>query len=271
MGGILITPCDSGGGAGTITEIQGTASQVDVGNGFGPVVVLSTPQDIAPGSSPTFDTITVKRIILVGDSSGSITLAAASSGETYARNFPSTKGNNGEFLQTQGTDSDDLLWTPGGSGPSGNVITLYENFAHTQNVDSDPTVMYSYLSPTDTLLNDNEGILIKGGFTLSNAGVTTLTGSFNGVQIMNTEGSDFDGGSGDFSFFILLGREASDRVGGNTSYNFKNGSIISRANTFTASSQNWGQDNLITIIGQSAASNQIEGRGIVIYKVGMPV
>jgi len=264
MGGIIISPCDTDVTAG-VSSITGTPNQVIADQPTGDVT-LSLPQDIATTSTPEF-----AGVQLDGSSSGHIILKANDATDSYTRKWPVDKGSPGQVLQTQGTGSEDMLWADLPSG-GGGIEVLYSSVAEPGNVDSDPTQMYAWSSPADTLPADGDKMIIYGGCQLNNAGVTNISAKFNNVVLFDTEGSDFDGGSGAFSFFIVLCRVLNDNAMGHSSWNFRNGSIPSKADVFKASSQDFsGQANLIELIAQSASTNQVLGREFMVVRYKAPV
>lgn len=142
--GRLLTDVAGGGGtvtsvsvvtangfAGTVTNptttpaitIETTVTGLLLGNGASVSAAPTTGSgSVVLANSPTFvDDITIGTpatatgaILLRGTTSGTVTLSVADAAGTWTMKLPTTAGNNGEFLQTDG--SGNTTWAAGGGG-----------------------------------------------------------------------------------------------------------------------------------------------------------
>ena len=102
----------------TATTLTGTTNQINVTNGAGSIT-LSTPQNIATNSTPTFlsATLTSTSNQLVLGTTNTITLSAASPGASRIYSIPDVFTTSAtEFIMSQGIQT-----IPGAKTFSGNV------------------------------------------------------------------------------------------------------------------------------------------------------
>lgn len=96
--------------AGTVTSAQGTEFQVLVNGNFGTqetgACIFTTPQDIAPTSLPTFDSLTLTTgIILDPNANNAIQFTYVASAVNYLRTYNSATGDP-VLITAQGLDAD---------------------------------------------------------------------------------------------------------------------------------------------------------------------
>ena len=104
------------GAAPVAAALTGTANQVTVTNGAGSIT-LSTPQDIATTSSPTFANTTLTNSLILQDPGAGVniwTVQSPTLAADYVLTLPTNDGGAGEFLQTDGNGV--TTWAAGGSG-----------------------------------------------------------------------------------------------------------------------------------------------------------
>jgi len=246
----------------TAATLTGTANQVNVANGNGSIT-LSLPQSIATSSGPTFanltdSALTSGRVTLAGASgilsdsanltwsspalsigagssatgqlkfngttSGTVTLTAVDAAGTWTMKLPTTAGNNGEFLKTDG--SGNTSWAAGGSGsPGGSSGQVQFNSSSTFGGAAGFTYQ-SGASPNVTIVAQNAAyvpLLLKAAASQSgnlqewqnsSAGVLASIGSSGtltlGLASTNTGTIKFKNSSNSNTFTLQSGATGSD-------------------------------------------------------------
>lgn len=172
------------GGAAAVT-ILGTTNQINV-NQVGSVYTLSTPQDIATSSSPTFSTVTLSGLT----ARGVVTLSSSNVAQTVS---PSTSGN---ILTSNGTD-----WVSAAPATSGTVTSVAMTVPSFLSVSGSPitssgTLAVSLSGTALPVLNGGtgetsytDGQLLIGNSTGNTLTKATLTGTANQVTVTNGSGS----------------------------------------------------------------------------------
>lgn len=198
--------------------LTGTANQITItDNGAGSTVVLSLPQSIATSSTPTFASLTLTgassltlgtastntgAIILKNSTNANnTTIQAGAAGAALVFTLPTTDGNNGEFLQTDGNGV--MSWAAAGGGTPGGADTQlqYNNAGSFGGITGATTngtavTLTSPLVTTKINPSSNDGatlgesgtafsdlFLASGGVINFDAGDITITHSANTLTI----------------------------------------------------------------------------------------
>ena len=107
----------------TLAGLTGTANEVIVTNGAG-TITLSTPQQIATASTPTFASETLNGGLTLVNGTASVKFAPPSSGSTAVTfTLPDSVGSPNQFLQTDGTTGN-LIWATPAVGGGGTVTSV---------------------------------------------------------------------------------------------------------------------------------------------------
>lgn len=263
MGGIIITPTDFDDPE--VDSITGTVNQVIADQPTGDVT-LSLPQDIAVTSIPEF-----AGVKLDGASSGSITLEANDSTTDYTRKWPADQGSDGQVLTTHGS-TEEMTWEDSGGG--GNPV-LYQSKDQPGNVDTDPTELYSYLVPANTLSQDGDRLKGRFDFELNAFNGGNITFYYNGVIVLDTGSIPaLDGDRGTCSVEFMITRDANDHILTSALWGLGGANLgsylVQNSYINGASSQDAGQDNLFSIVATAGESNKIIGKGGFIEKITAP-
>lgn len=128
----------TGGGAGltvgTTTITSGTNTRILFNNsGILGEYTISGTGDVAMTNSPTFvDDITVGTpstatgsILFKGTTSGTVTLSVYDAAGTWTMKLPTTDGNNGQVLSTDGSGNTSWVDQTGGGGSGGNAFAWF--------------------------------------------------------------------------------------------------------------------------------------------------
>lgn len=142
----------AGGGGGGVSSITGTANQVIASASTG-AVTLSTPQDIAPSSQPTFQDLNVMDTVFVGDPTGA------------------SLGAGSIQLFSDGVNKGTMLWTI--QDNAGNFFIQVQNDSYGQN---------TYLSIPDPANADGK-FLIGPGLTPFISGNVPMASGTSGIMI----------------------------------------------------------------------------------------
>lgn len=129
-----------------ILEGNGTAISAASTTGSGAVVLANSPtfvDDITVGTAAT----ATGQILLKGTTSGTVTLSVADAAGTWTMKLPTTDGDSGQFLQTDG--SGNTTWAAGSSGITIGTTTITSG-------------------TTTRILYDNAGVV--GEYTITGTG-----------------------------------------------------------------------------------------------------
>lgn len=193
--------------------LTGTANQITItDNGAGSTVVLSLPQSIATSSTPTFASMTLSAassltlgtastntgaiILKNSTNANNTTIQAGAAGAALVFTLPTTDGDSGDFLQTDGNGV--MSWAAaGGSGTVTDVSVVTANGVSgsvaTSTTTPAITLTLGAITPTTvnglTITSSTGTLTITNGKTLSVSNTLTFTGTDGSSVAFGTGGT----------------------------------------------------------------------------------
>lgn len=159
-------------------------------------------------------------VILTGTTSGAVTLSVADAAGTWTMKLPTTDGDSGQFLQTDGSGNTTWATPSGGGDISGTIADTQIAFGTAADT----------IGGSDTLTYDGMGTLTVGeeGGTFTIQGVSATTTDADGADILFA-GGDGDGAGSGGSFVLTTGQAGATGDGGNIQIAANSGGATSGA------------------------------------------
>lgn len=176
-------------GQGGSVNIQGTTNQINVNAGGG-TITLSTAQDIATGSSPTFSSLVLNNNLNIG---GTVTLPLNCTG--FASGGKLTTNGAGQIIcDNDGGSAAGAVTTAGGTNGTIPVFNGAQTIGDSIITQSGITITISGglsvtgATSTDTLSVANGLSVVAGGINNGNGGITSA-GAISGVTNLTASGN----------------------------------------------------------------------------------